>query len=528
MKKILNLIYIPLLVAGLSGCEDFLTVEAPDQSTSGNYWTSQEAALSGLSAAYSQLYNGGGWMFHEYGYTLEPFREDMILMGPGASGYGYMTSIFNFTYNASSGLPAEMWNFNYWGLSYSNQVIDKVGPMDPALFEDGMQEQIIAEARFMRGYYHMKLLLNWEEIVVREKYITSEADIDKALSPRDYAWDFIVEDFKYAASKLPVTRGDADKGRATSAAAHAYLGYAFLTRSYEEPARKAEFLTAAAEALKAENFQGYGLVPMSEWVNMFNGTNENSKESLFEIQFSPATSGNAYYKHQMHFWIAAEELNRDGSAKGWEGILPAGGLVKEFKKEGKISNLGRYDSRLYETLFFRDDYFNDGQGKVLGKDYDYWFCEWKKNSDGKYVPDLSTAYDKPVFRKYIPLKASGMDNNETSMNVVLMRYANVLLMRAEVLNEQNHPELAIPLIDEVRARANMPAMKGTSQEEVRAQIEHERIVEFALENYRFYDLRRWGKVKTALEAASRPGFDPSRHNFLLLPQGEIDSNGQIK
>lgn len=523
MKKILNLIYIPLLVLGLSGCEDFLTVESPDQSTSGNYWTTQEEALSGLSAAYSQLYSGGGWQFHEYGYTLQPFREDMISMGPGGSGYGYMTSIFNFTYNSSSSLPYYMWNYNYWGLSYSNQVIDKVTGMDDALFGSGMKEMILAEARFMRGYYHMLLLMNWEQIVVREKYITSEGDIDKALSPRDYAWDFIVKDFEYAATKLPMTRETSDKGRATSATANAYLGYALLTRSYEEPARKAEFLEAAAVALKAENFQGYGLVPMSKWLGMFNGKNENSEESLFEIQFSPMTSGNAYYKHQLHYWVAALELNRDGVSQGWEGILPAAALKKEFQKEGKISTLGRYDSRLYETLFFRDDYFNDGTGKVMGKDYDYWFCEWK---DGQ--PDLTKAYDKTVFRKYVPLEASVMNDDETAMNVVLMRYANVLLMRAEVLNEQNHPELAKSLIDEVRARANMPAMVGTSQEAVRAQIEHERIVEFALENYRFYDLRRWGKTQAALAAVGRTGFDPSRHNFLIIPQSETDSNGQIK
>lgn len=505
MKKILNLIYVPLLVLGLSGCEDFLTVQSPDQSNSGNYWTSQEAALSGLSAAYSQLYNGGGWRFHEYGYTLEPFREDMISMGPGASGYGYMTSIFNFTYNASSSLPAYLWNYNYWGLSYSNQVIDKVGAMDPAVFEQGMQERIIAEARFMRGYYHMKLLLNWEKIVVREKYITSEADIDKALSPRDYAWDFIVKDFKYAASKLPMTRGTSDKGRATSAAANAYLGYALLTRSYEEPARKDEFLTEAAEALKADNFNGYSLVPMNQWLGMFNGTNENSSESIFEIQFSPVTSGNAYYKHQMHYWVASEELG------GWEGILPSNGLVKEFKKEGKVSTLGGYDSRMYSTLWFKDDYFNGNPENVWGWNYDEWFKT-----------------DKPVFRKFIPATVSGMEADETAMNIMLMRYANVMLMRAEVLNEQNHPELAKPIINELRARANMPGMKGSSQEEVRAQIEHERIVEFALENYRFYDLRRWGKAKSALEAVGRTGFDPSRHNFLFTPQGEIDSNGQIK
>ena len=183
---------------------------------------------------------------------------------------------------------------------------------------------------------------------------------------------------------------------------------------------------------------------------------------------------------------------------------------------------------MYSTLFFQYDYFNDDNGKVMGENYAYWFCEWKKGTDSKYYPDLTTAYNKPVFRKFIPIDASAMVPDETAMNIMLMRYANVMLMRAEVLNEQNHPELAKPIINELRARANMPGMKGSSQAEVRAQIEHERIVEFALENYRFYDLRRWGKVKSALEAVSRTGFDPSRHNFLFTPQGEIDSNGQIK
>lgn len=506
MKKILNLIYVPLLALGLSGCENFLTVESPDQTTSGNYWTSETEALAGLSATYSQMYYGGGWRYHEYKFVFEPFREDIINMGSGASGYGYMTSIYNFTYSMTSSTPASVWSYNYWGLSYSNQVIDKVTAMDDALFSPNMKGQILAEARFMRGYYHMVLLLNWEQIVVREKYITSESDIDKALSPRDYAWDFILADFKYAAGNLPMTRDAATKGRATSATANAYLGYASLTRAYEEPARKTEFLEAAVEALKPENFVGYGLVPMNKWLGMFNGTNENSEESLLELQFSPVTSGNAYYKHQTHYWIASAELH------GWEGILPSDMLYQEFKKEGKKSVSGKYDSRLYSTLWFKDDYFNGNPEQVWGYNYDEWFTEG----------------DKPVFRKFIPAAESGMDSDETAMNMMIMRYANVLLMRAEAYNEQNHPELAIPLINEVRNRADMPDMVGTSQEAVRAQIEHERIVEFALESYRFYDLRRWGKTKTALEAVDRPGFDPSRHNFFYIPQGEMDSNGQIK
>lgn len=524
MKKILKLIYIPLLAAGLSGCEDFLTVESPDQSTSGNYWTTEAEALSGLSAAYSQLYYGGSWSFHEFQYVFEPFREDIIEMGPDAKGYGYMVPIFDFTFNMSSSTPGSVWRYNYWGISYSNQVIDKVTAMDDALFSPNMKEQIISEARFMRGYYHMKLLMNWEKIIVREKYITSQGDIDQALATREYAWDFITKDFEYAATHLPMTRGNADKGRATSASANAYLGYALLTRSYEEPARKDEFLTAAAEALKAENFKGYSLLPMDQWLGMFNGGNDNSDESIFEIQFSENISGGAYYRHATHYWIASTEL------KGWSGVLPAKILVDEFKKEGKIATTGNYDSRLYQTLWFRDPYFNDGTGKVWGKEYDDVFCGF---SNGKIAFEggekvAGSEYDKPVFRKFIPSSYSGMSTQQTSMNIVLMRYANVLLMRAEVLNEQNHPELAIPLINEVRARADMPAMKGTSQEEVRAQIEHERIVELALENYRFYDLRRWGKTKSALHAIGRTNFDPAKHNFFYLPEEEINNNSQIR
>ena len=504
MRKILNLIYIPMLLLGLSGCEDFLTVESPDQSTSGNYWKTQSEALSGLSAAYSQLYYGGSWEFHELKFVFEPFREDVVEMGKGASSYGYMTSIYNFSYTMTSSTPASIWSYNYWGLSYSNQVIDKVSAMDPAVFEQGMQERIIAEARFMRGYYHMVLLMNWEKIIVREKYITSESDIDKALSSRDYAWDFIMKDFEYAATKLPMTRGDSDKGRVTSATANAYLGYAYLTRAYEEPTRKDEFLTSAVEVLKPENFVGYSLVPMNKWIGMFDGSNENSVESLLEVQFSPTTSGNAYYKHQTQYWVASSELG------GWEGILPSDMLFNEFKKEGKISLMGRYDSRLYSTLWFKDDYFNGSPEKVWDWNYDDLF-----------------EVNKPVFPKYLPVKYSGMSTYETAMNIILMRYANVLLMRAEAYNELNHPELAKPLIDEVRARANMPGMKGSSQAEVRAQIEHERIVEFALENYRFYDLRRWGKAESALAAVGRK-FNPATNNFFFTPQGEIDSNGQIK
>ncbi len=101
-------------------------------------------------------------------------------------------------------------------------------------------------------------------------------------------------------------------------------------------------------------------------------------------------------------------------------------------------------------------------------------------------------------------------------------------MKAEVLNEQGKPTEAIPLINQVRSvHGDMPGMSGTSQEDVRNQIEHERIVEFPLENWRWYDLRRWGgKLKEAMTAVGRT-FDTEKNSFYPVPLTEINANDQI-
>ena len=149
---------------------------------------------------------------------------------------------------------------------------------------------------------------------------------------------------------------------------------------------------------------------------------------------------------------------------------------------------------------------------MYGYNYDDWF----------------EGADKPAFRKFMPADMEGMEANYCAINIPLMRYSNVLLMKAEAYNEQGHPEQAIPLINEVRdVHGDMPAMSGTSQQDVRNQIEHERMIEFPLENWRWYDLRRWGKTAQALQAAGRPGYDDSKA-FYPVPLTEVNANGALK
>lgn len=506
MKRILYIVSICMAVM-FASCDDFLTVESPDQLTSDSFWRNQSDAEAGLAAAYSQLeYSIDTWSFAEVKWPVEAYREDIIALGKDAMNYMNWVELSTFTYtNGNSQVSSYWWN-NYKGISFSNQVIEKVAGIADEGINPTIRTQIVNEGHFLRGYYHLKLLLNFEEIIIRDKYITSQSELNKALSTRQETWEFIIADFK-AATALPQKHDADNTGRATSGAAYAYLGFAYLTMAYENTGNKDTYL---AEALKAfEEVKGYDLE--ADYLGMFNGTNENSEESIFELQFTMNSANGADYRTQLHRWIGCEEL------WGWDEILPSTLLVEAFMKEGEIATTGRYDSRLYNTLFYQCDYFNDpANPRVYGYLYDDWF-----EKDG-------VAYNRPVFRKLMPATFEDLGQSRCAYNIPLMRYANVLLMKAEALNELNRTSEAIPLINQVRSvHGDMPAMTGSTKEAVAAQIEHERMIEFPLENFRWYDLRRWGKLENAMHAIGRTNFNTAKHAFYPVPLSEINANDQI-
>ncbi|MDE6335962.1 MAG: RagB/SusD family nutrient uptake outer membrane protein [Muribaculaceae bacterium] len=502
MKTKILLPSLLLMAASFSSCNDYLTLESPDKLTSSSFWRDQNDAEAGLAAAYSQLeYYIDTWEFAEVKWPVEAFREDVVNVGADVPNYPNWMELYNFTYTNGNSQFASYWRNNYTGISFSNQVIEKVAGMGDDKIDPTLRTQIVNEGKFLRAYYHLKLILNWEKIIVRDHFITDQADLSAPLSERAAAWDFIISDLEDATA-LPAAHDSDHLGRATKGAAYAYLGFACLTRAYEEPAQKDAWLNKAYTAL--DNVKGYELE--KNFNTMFDGSNKNCKESVFELQTSMSTANGANYRTQFHRFIGCSEL------WGWDEILPSEALMKEFMKEGETATTGRYDSRLYYTVFFNCPYFNDGSGRMYGYEYDDWFGEGN---------------DRAGFRKFLPGDMAGMEANYCAINIPLMRYSNVLLMKAEVLNEQGKAAEAIPLINQVRdVHGDMPPMTGTSKEAVQAQIEHERMIEFPLENWRWYDLRRWGKTKAALEAAGRAGYDNSRA-FYPVPLMEINANDRL-
>ena len=458
-----------------------------------------------MAAVYSQMYFGDEWSFPEVKWPVEAYRQDDVVMGSDAQNYQNWVQLRDFTFTNGNSQFTSYWWYYYHGISFANQVMTKVGAMTDAQIDAKDRTEIVAEARFMRAFYHMQLLLNWEKIVNRDVYITSSGELDKAMSERPDSWNFIVDDLQKAGADLPQKRPADNLGRATSGSAYAYLGFAYLTMASEQPEKKTEYLN---EALKAfDNVKGYELE--SNFLSMFNGTNKNCKESIFEIQFSMSSVSGAWYRTYLHKWIGTSAFG------GWDEIAPSQALMNEFKKEGKLNN-GMYDARLYESVYFNDPYFNDGTGKVYGYD----FKDWVEDSEER---------DRVLqFRKFMPPTKAALDQKHTDVNIPLMRYANVLLMKAEALNDLGRTGEAIPLINDVRrVHGNMPAMTGTTQAEVQAQIEHERMIEFPMENLRWYDLRRWGKTAEAMAAIGRTGFDKSKL-FYPTPLTELNSNRLAK
>ncbi len=508
MNKLLYFILALIIFAPLTSCDDFLDQKSPDKLTSDNYWRNQSDALSGLASAYSQLESFTGWDEWQEGRpVIEYYRNDMIKPGADAFNYTWWTDLFNFSYTPGNYALNLVWKTNYRGINFCNQVIENTPNIPAGEIDQDVSNEIIAEARYLRAYYYFKILSHYKKVIIRDKTPQDHTNLIKADSPRTEVYDFIIADLKAAALVLAKQRSANDIGRATKGAANAYLGKVYLYRAAEE--NNSTYLTEAKKALN-EVIQSDNYSLEDNFLSMFDGTNENSNESVFELQLSSIKDGGAKYDMWFQYFMGATEFGF------WEEILGTNALVSEMKKEGKINTDGNHDSRLYETCLFRDDYFNDSANpNVYGKTYDQWF-------------NVSTT--KINFRKYIPASADNF-SDRSAINMPLMRYADVLLMYAEIVNEidgASGTTSAINLINQIRAKhGDMPAMTGTSQAEVQAQIEHERIMEFTLEGSRFLDLRRWGKLENAMATANRSNFDGAEHYYLPVPEEETNTNSLI-
>ena len=486
--------------------EDLIQVD-PNNNAVDSFWKTDSDALKGVNAAYGSLLTDGTYM------RSTPLLLD--LKGDDArsnSPWPAMANVGKFNSNVSdAAIYGWAYETYYQGVFRANQVLANV----PAInFTDAaLKDRILGQAYFLRGLYLFHAVNMFKNVPVPTQLAAIYPQKTEA-----EGWAQVIADFKKAAELLPKSYTDVsgldagEKGRATKGAALGYLGKAYLfTKDF----------TNARDAFKDVIDLGvYSLV--SNYRDNFTETNENNSESLFEVQFSREAGGVdlGWGGAPASGWgkTSARAITYGPRDFGFTDVQPTRALFDEFHQELTLS--GAIDPRLDATMFYN----KPGGMQLYGQDFatkyasnsgdlNDLFCRKYQNSDGQKVNEFDW---------------------RSGINERLLRYADILLMYAECLNETGNTAGAYTYIQIVRDRVNLPLLSvvkpNMTKEQMREQIGHERFLEFPLEGHRFDDIRRWGWLQDPVKLVWLKARDAEFNSyaagreFFPIPQLERDNN----
>jgi len=514
MKSFFISIFSLALLAGCVSDEDLVQAD-PNVPTEGSFWKSAEDALFGINATYSKLTFDGTYM------RCTPLLLD--LRGDGTysnSPWGAMAVCGKFN-NSLSDPAIYGWAYEvyYQGVYRANQVLDNVPSME---IDAAFKDRIIGQAHFLRGLYYFHLVNMFNAVSLPT---TAKEGIYHPQKTHEEGWDQIISDFKIASEKLPwdysgVSGLDSgDIGRATKGSALGYLGKSYLFRANENN-NDETLMNLALDAFNTIiTSNKYALV--ANYRDNFTDSNEFNSESLFEVSFNRDVNGADIC------WFdgmdgagcgrtSARAITYAARGFGWTDVQPTVAVFNDFNIEATVD--GNVDPRLDATILYN----RSGGFPMYGTDFAVHYAD---------SPDINQLF----VRKY--------ENDETmpnefdwrsGINERILRYADVLLMAAEVHNELGNSAKAYEFIQTVRDRVNLPDLSttkpGMTKAQMRDQIAHERNLEFLLEGKRFDDIRRWGWLKDPDKLAWLKSRDPefntyvSGREYYPIPQAEIDRN----
>lgn len=478
-KVTISLFIFTLLIA-FSGCEDFLTKNPQGELTQEAFPVTAADALLATNAVYVTIRT---WGYHSGGYPILDIMSDDARKGSNPNDQLPTVGPYdNFTYTTTQDGLDRWWNTLYEGIKRANVVIEKV----PSIAMDvTLRDRYLAEASFLRALYYFDLVRAFGGV----PEVTSTNPPKKlARATTDEIYDLIISDLKFAALHLPEKSayGEADEGRASRGAAKSLLARVYLFRG--------DFANVETYALEVIQSAEYDLEPLFANANGYLG--EHGIESVFEVgAMEVEGAGGDQY--------ANTQGVRGSPNRGWGFNRPSQNL--RFSFEEGDPRLGATIIDLGETLdgvlIIGDgttpDQTTDAQGNVI---------EVECYNQKVWYPGTNTI-------------------TQWGHNRRLIRYADVLLMAAEALNENDKPDDALFYLNQVRRRARegnnsiLPDITITDKNSLRDIIINERRHELALEGHRFWDLVRTGKAATVLGPL---GFVTGKHELFPIPQNEID------
>jgi len=486
MKKIL---YIPILIIALfiSACgDDFLDKTPLDSINTENFYQTKADALGAINGAYQplqwpKLYNMRMW-------TTDIMAGNSIVGAGGGDDGRETQDMANFVTATDNPGVLDLWRGPAPGILRCNLVLQNVPGMD---IDQELKDQILGEAHFLRGLYYFILTRMFGDVPLILESQAPGDDLRPERTAVNLVYEQIIKDLESAEDMLPPREkySEAEKGRASKGAAAGMLAKVYLTLGEWQ---KTVDLCNKVSAL--------GYVLNSLYSDNYDVKNKNSVESLFEIQYTSDAGENFWGNENQASWLSTftGPRNSDMVAGGWGWNQPTQEFVDSYENG---------DLRKDVTVLY------DGCPQFDGQDYDKAYS--------------TTGYN---LRKFLVSKTISPTYDNSPMNFPVLRYADVLLMKAEALNNLGQTSAAEAPLNEVRLRAGLSVVSGLSQVEFFEKVLHERRMEMAFEGQRWFDLIRVDNGQYGLDFLYSIGKvnASSKHLLLPIPQKEIDANPNLQ
>lgn len=515
--KTYKFLILTLTCLFVGSCEKELDLLNPNSQTTDTYWLNEQHALEGVIAIYNSFLTDGYYM--RMTPALTDGRGDDFT---GDSPWLDLVQVGQFVLMPTSGPIEWSWSAYYQAVYRANQVLARVPEIE---MDAKVKERCLGQAAFLRAIAYFHLKTNFQKVPLVLTPAQSQEDYYAPTATEQEIWDQIIADLKYAQANLPVDYNSvtgADQGqvgRATKGAATAFLGKALL---YTE-----QWDLAAAEFKKLieGSLSVYSLMP--NYIDNFSPHTENNAESIFEVQFAtPDQVGGTvknYGGEPSSGWMQVSSVGHTYAMDGfgYSDFLPTRWIYEEYKEEKTVD--GGLDPRLMVTIASYEPTENSTTV--------YNGVPW---------PHAETAiYPRKYTHDGLGFATESQGSVELSeINYRLMRYADVLLMYAEALNELGRTSEAYPYIQMVRDRANLPDLSDVkpnmSQQQMCDQLGHERALEFAIESIRIHDIVRWGWLYDDAKLEMLKSHDPDFNTwtpgkeYLPIPQTELDVNPNLE
>jgi starch-binding outer membrane protein, SusD/RagB family len=486
MKQSINLNKVLLLGAmtvliGTPSCKkSFLDVPPQGQQPSQQFWQSETDATKAVNAMYGNLREWKQVAFAAI--AIESLGSDDSEKGSDPSDATFLNKFDNFTATSTEGQILDFWTGQYQEVNLANQVLDNI----PAINMDAaLKARYLAEAKFLRAYAYFRLVRAFGDVPLRLHVPKDATEFNIPRTPKAEVYAAIEQDLNDAAAVLPASYPAKEVGHATKGAA---LGLHAKVAMYQK--KWADVLNYTNQVISSGV---YSLFPNYE--QLFRIPNENSRESIFEIQ-ATYVPGNCDASNSQYSQVqGVRSVNRGG----WGFHVPTADLANSYEAN---------DPRKDATIIFRGE----------------------TTPEGDVIP---ATVPNPMYnqKSYVPFTdATNQNCNEGSeQNIRVLRYADVLLMNAEAANETGNQTLAKQSLNAVRARARggnnaiLPDITTTDQATLRTAIWEERHHELGMEFDRYFDVIRQGR---AAQIFGPKGWT-EKYTVWPIPQNEIDLSAGV-